>query len=949
MHAGKLVGRTVAANRARSKQLSINTCLHSKAKRLVHVPAGNQISEPVDSKEDSGLIKIERQPFPRLPITNSGVSALLPRSQVLKKVFATETYTITQAKLMELAVEFARINSSSAEVTEAMEKWRQKVLDAFGGQLREITRVAGMLLKLCENKALAFALYKVAGEEGYRNAAHYYAMMLGTQSVSVKGAQAQSHKIIKQLAKGGHAPSQMVLADVLLAKNNDHLAREAIGLLESAASSGMSRAVYKLGDVYRKGLGGITKDYEKAMYWYGRAAEMDIGEAWFAMGNMYSEGVDGQPDFTKALGCFEKAALRDIAEAQYNVGVYYLEGRGVKKNANLAVEYWLMAAAKRFPVAALNLGKLFAEGKEVERNYRRARDMLSIAIECSDPQKIIERSARDVLRKVEQEQEGQDEAMKLAFNIFNVRLHVPYAACVLLLPFILGSVTERVFVQQLDHFAAPNRSSLTFPQRYLVADTYYRQGGPVILYGVGERAIDEADLTDGWVMEMAERTHGMAVLLEQRFYGQSRPAADALRETANVYGYLAVEQMMADIKNFIRRFPSDKSAATLFDGSDKEHEIAWILVGGSFAGSLVAWTKHRYPELGFFALASSSPMKLTDEYWQFDKVAAERLPCAQELSAAVQKIDRLLDNTNDRGVVQSMKKQFGLGANATDEMLAAELSLPTSWMMQQPVSQLANKEIGDFCKMLQKGSGGSDADAINALASISRAFSSEHRIQTPLSECPAANDDLAWLWQQCTELGLWQTAPPEHKEPAWFARRLRSRRLTPAYFASQCRRCFPESPMTAAVAAERKHEFRRFANDALAAYETPRASVDTVFTGGSLDPWKHTFVVAGGLAVEITGASHAEDLMRCSNGGASEDVCRAQRVISQAIERWIKEKKETRALSLQNKPLRNAIGWLAAATSSGVGRWAGLLVLLMLEAVTAAGLLMLCWRAIKQN
>ncbi|KAJ1826381.1 hypothetical protein LPJ56_002201, partial [Coemansia sp. RSA 2599] len=326
-----------------------------------------------DEKEPSSLIKIEKQPFPRLPITNSGVSQILPRTQVLRKVFATENYAVTQTKLMELTVEFARINSSSADVAEPMEKWRRSVLDAFGGKLRDITRVAGMLLKLCENKAMAFALYKVAGEEGYQNAAHYYAMMLGTRSVNQKGSQAQSYGIIKQLAAAGHVPSQMVLADVLLAKGDARLAQQAIAILESAASSNLPRAVYRLGDVYRKGQGAVKTDYEKALYWYTRAAELNIGEAHFAMGNMYSLGQgteDGQPDFTKALRCYEKAALLDIAEAQYNVGVYYLEGKGVEKNANLAVEYWLMAAAKKFPVAALNLGKLFAEGKEVERNYR---------------------------------------------------------------------------------------------------------------------------------------------------------------------------------------------------------------------------------------------------------------------------------------------------------------------------------------------------------------------------------------------------------------------------------------------------------------------------------------------------------------------------------------------------------------------------------------------------
>ncbi|KAJ2600918.1 hypothetical protein H4R99_003173 [Coemansia sp. RSA 1722] len=393
-------------------------------KRLVHTTvtarqqqAGSKASDSaIDSADNAGqkeagrLLDIDRQPFPRLPITNTGVTQLLPRTQVLKKVFLSSNYSITQSQLMELAVQFTKINSSSASVAEPMEEWRQRVLNMFDGHLRDITRVAGVLVKLSENKALAFAMYKVAGEEGYENALHYYAMMLGTQSVSQKNGRIQSHGIIRRLAEAGHGPSQMVLADVLLAKNDAGLAQKAIGLLEKAAAAGLPAAVYKLGDVYRKGQGALASNPERALDWYAKAADMGVGQAHFAMGNMYSQGqgtLDGQPDFTLALRCFETAALLDIKEAQYNVGLYYLEGRGVQKNANLAVEYWLMAAANRFPVAALNLGKLFAEGKEVEKNYRRARDMLAIAIECSDPQKIIERSARDVLQKMETEQEAK--------------------------------------------------------------------------------------------------------------------------------------------------------------------------------------------------------------------------------------------------------------------------------------------------------------------------------------------------------------------------------------------------------------------------------------------------------------------------------------------------------------------------------------------------------------
>lgn len=67
--------------------------------------------------------------------------------------------------------------------------------------------------------------------------------------------------------------------------------------------------------------------------------------------------------------------------------------------------------------------------------------------------------------------------------------------------------------------------------------------------------------------------------------------------TANLK-YLSSQQALADLAYFIT---SQKTAMNL--KSNK-----WIVFGGSYAGSLAAWFRLKYPHLAYAAVASSAPI-----------------------------------------------------------------------------------------------------------------------------------------------------------------------------------------------------------------------------------------------------------------------------------------------------------------------------------------------------
>ncbi|KAJ1926820.1 hypothetical protein FBU59_007281, partial [Linderina macrospora] len=309
---------------------------------------------------------------------------------LLAKALAAGKFTVTQPELTKVASRFLTANGQ-----DSMEAWRTTVLGVFHGDLKEITRAASLFAKLSPNKALAHALYKVAAEEGYQNAAYHYAVLLGTGTLQMAGGRAAGAQIIKELAQAGHPPSLMLLAETRVARGDASGARK---LLENAASKGVAAAAFKLGSLLRDGKLGENQTAEAAIEWFEKAAKLGSPEGLFMVGTVHA----GKEEFALALDYFERAAALGNVEAQYNVGLYYLQGTGCDKNAELAVEYWTMAAAERFPIAMLNLAKLLMEGKEVARDRKQARRLLEAAVEATDKDGFIRDEATALMERMGQ-------------------------------------------------------------------------------------------------------------------------------------------------------------------------------------------------------------------------------------------------------------------------------------------------------------------------------------------------------------------------------------------------------------------------------------------------------------------------------------------------------------------------------------------------------------------
>ena len=127
------------------------------------------------------------------------------------------------------------------------------------------------------------------------------------------------------------------------------------------AEQGNAIAQHNLARLYANGLG-MSKDNDKALFWYEKATAQGYAPAEFGLGLMYSSG-DGVPkDPAKAVYWWQKAADQGNAKAQHALGVTYASGNGVVKDLAQAVTWYRKAIEGGSAPSVYNLGVLYANG-----------------------------------------------------------------------------------------------------------------------------------------------------------------------------------------------------------------------------------------------------------------------------------------------------------------------------------------------------------------------------------------------------------------------------------------------------------------------------------------------------------------------------------------------------------------------------------------------------------
>lgn len=172
--------------------------------------------------------------------------------------------------------------------------------------------------------------------------------------------------------------------------NSDEKKYTAVRYYKKAAELGNSVAMYKLGECYYNGKGGVDQDYKEAVEWYKKAIEQGNVLAQNALGECYTEGRGVEQDYEKAVEMFKKAAEQGAAVAQLNLGKRYIKGQGVEKDFEKAFEWCKKSAEQGYADAQWGIGFCYYEGWHIEQDFTKAIKWLQKAAEQGHRSAIYE-------------------------------------------------------------------------------------------------------------------------------------------------------------------------------------------------------------------------------------------------------------------------------------------------------------------------------------------------------------------------------------------------------------------------------------------------------------------------------------------------------------------------------------------------------------------------------
>ncbi|EJD45939.1 peptidase S28 [Auricularia subglabra TFB-10046 SS5] len=357
----------------------------------------------------------------------------------------------------------------------------------------------------------------------------------------------------------------------------------------------------------------------------------------------------------------------------------------------------------------------------------------------------------------------------------------------------------RWFRQPLDHFDRAKRD--TFLQRYWVSDRHYLPGGPVIVLDCGEtNGEDRLPFLDTGIVDiLAKATHGLGVVLEHRYYGSSVPV---LNLTTDSLRWLNNKQAAADSATFM--------ANVRFEGIDDDLTAPgtpWIYYGGSYAGGRAAHMRILYPDLVFGAIASSAAVHASIVYWEYFEVIRQNAPagCMRRLEGSIDIIDRVLQVPVLR---RPFKRLFGLEDLEHDDDFASVLLDPLrGWQARNWDPATSSTQFDEFCAAIEGDNKNApirlgpfelDVGVLNYAEYIKTLVAALCPEGKTVEECFGTYDDSqyqnvsleeywrAWIFQVCTEWGLFLTSPPNPARP-----RIISRLITLPYATRICRQSYP--------------------------------------------------------------------------------------------------------------------------------------------------------------
>ncbi|KAH0604564.1 uncharacterized protein H6S33_006941 [Morchella sextelata] len=276
-----------------------------------------------------------------------------------------------------------------------------------------------------------------------------------------------------------------------------------------------------------------------------------------------------------------------------------------------------------------------------------------------------------------------------------------------------------------------------FENRYWVDDSYWVEGGPIMLFDVGEVDADTVlpYLNLSHQTAQARANSGLLILWEHRYYGRSLPAlpATVLPDDLNAYyKFHTIEQALEDVAVFARTFTW--GSATVSPGL-----VPWVFVGGSYPGARAAWARKRNPEIWYAALASSAVVHEAPENQYYYQAILNGLrehgygACADDMVAMAAWVER----ADDAAVIDWLVALSNTSEAATEFFDPSSISAPLTDYVTGALG-IPLTEYQDYAFQNGTGGRGDLADFCGLMAQLSADAGAEGGVfDSALSEAEA--------------------------------------------------------------------------------------------------------------------------------------------------------------------------------------------------------------------
>lgn len=335
----------------------------------------------------------------------------------------------------------------------------------------------------------------------------------------------------------------------------------------------------------------------------------------------------------------------------------------------------------------------------------------------------------------------------------------------------------------VDHFNAEDNR--TYLNRFWTNDTFYRPGGPVFFYDAGERGVSDGNLISVSqpshpLMSLARVFHGLAIVWEHRFYGQSSPfhlrtdSSDAEKEAA--YHFLNTEQALEDAVFFASHY--EYTGLEGIGTNLRPQHTPWIWIGGSYPGQRAVMIRNRNPDVFFASYSSSAAIEVRTSLPEYYLHISYDLPkrCGKIVRKAVQYADEVLRDgswfakSKLRWAIASRwptattsrweRVQYTLGA--PDFIVASHFVqlIAADWQWRG----LGNDgRMGVTCAAIRSADFDSKTTSHTAIETILDAVEANNRhfAGTTGGSGLSLLDNQAWQYQVCTEYFHLRTTAPQ--------------------------------------------------------------------------------------------------------------------------------------------------------------------------------------------